>query len=198
LSKKGFEQMPQSQNNRQLIFRRRKLRASFDMTSRKTMLLFLAMLLAIGIASAQRASAGDIIPQTGTWQGHSQVREVSGCTAEIRAEIEAEPQEEMLYSQPVAFSAPFDLRQFNTAWETDVNWARRGLNFWSGTMVETERSPFGSVTSTTEIETFVLNDVKILQKAIVTVSFSRALAKQLGTSSPCVIDADITHQRVGP
>ena len=190
--------MLQSQNNRQLIFRRRKLRTSFDTTSRKALLLLLAMLLAFGIASAQSASAADIVPQTGTWQGHSQVRGVSGCTAEIRAEIEAEPQEEVLYSQPVALTAPFDLRQFNTVWDTDVNWARRGLNFWTGTLVETERSPFGSVTSTTEVETFVLNEVKILQKAIVTVSFSNALAKQLGTSTPCVIDADITHQRVGP
>ena len=177
---------------------RRRMRNCWDHENWKALFLMAAMLLALFITTAQKVAAADFLPRDGVWQGQSSIRSVAGCTEELRADIQAEVRDELLYSSPMKFTAPFSLDQFNGVFEADVQWDRKGPNLWTGTYIETEKSLFGSITSKTRVETQVLSDNEISQNAVVTISFSRALAAKLGTTSPCVVDMDVAHRRVGP
>ncbi|MEO1108055.1 MAG: hypothetical protein AAFX90_09060 [Pseudomonadota bacterium] len=190
--------MQHKHRKRIFIQRRYKSGRVLDTDAKKALLLLLAMLLAFGIASAQKALAADIRPKDGVWQGATTVRQVNGCTPEIQQEIKSGPQTEILYHDSMTFKAPFDFKQFNRVLDADVRWTKQGPNQWHGTVVETERTMFGAVTSTTELKTLVASDTRINQTAVMTVSFSRRLAEKLGVSAPCVVDIDITHRHLGP
>ncbi|UWR86734.1 hypothetical protein K4L05_20010 (plasmid) [Phaeobacter inhibens] len=157
----------------------------------------IALGLAIGVSPASRAGAGvdDIQPRDGHWLALMQFRSVSGCSATLRREIEADAEDELLYSKPLTFSTPLDLNHLNAAWEVDIDWTRTSPNRWEGVMTEVERTLFGKVTTVTALKTRVISEGLIDQKAVATITFPPRIARQIGTAEPCVVHADITHRR---
>ncbi|MFV1528432.1 MULTISPECIES: hypothetical protein [unclassified Phaeobacter] len=156
----------------------------------------IALGFAIGATPATSAGTGsvDIQPRDGHWLALMQFRSVSGCSATLRREIESDAKDEVLYSKPLHFSKPLDLNQLNAAWEVDINWTRTSPNRWEGVMTEVERTLFGKVTTVTELQTRVISEGLIDQKAVATISFPPRMVRQIGSAEPCVVHADITHR----
>ncbi|MQY41932.1 hypothetical protein GG681_04720 [Epibacterium sp. SM1969] len=189
--------MAHNQSNWLSGSKHQKLQYCRDTATTKAVSLVLAILLASVIASTNQASASEITPRDGVWSGNASIRDIRGCTPELRSEISSDAEDNTLYSENVTFKHPFELKQFNDVWEVDVNWTKHGPNHWTGKYVEVERSLFGSVTITTEVETHLLSDTQIQQSALQTLAFSKGLARKLGTKTPCVIESDITHRHMG-
>ncbi|APG49400.1 hypothetical protein [Phaeobacter porticola] len=156
----------------------------------------IALGFTIGASPATSAGAGseDIQPQDGHWLALMQFRSVSGCSAQVRREIEADAEDEVLYSKPLTFTQPLDLNHLNEAWEVDIDWTRTSPNRWEGAMTEVERTLFGKITTVTELQTRVISEGLIDQKAVATISFPPRMIRQIGSADPCVIHADITHR----
>ncbi|MFS4583610.1 hypothetical protein [Phaeobacter sp. C3_T13_0] len=159
--------------------------------------LCIALGLVLGLSPATQAGASgdDIQPSDGEWLALMQFRSVSGCSATLRREIEADSEDEVLYSKPLSFSKPLDLNHLNAAWEVDIDWTRTSPNRWEGVMTEVERTLFGKITTVTELKTRVVSEGLIDQKAVATINFPPRMIRQIGSAEPCVIHADITHRR---
>lgn len=148
----------------------------------------------IGLVWASGASAADIQPRDGHWVAVIKFRSVSGCSVQMRNEIESDAADEVLYSKALEFPNPLDLNKMDKAWNVDATWTRKGPNQWAGVMSETERTLFGKISSVTAINTQVLSDGKIDQQSVTTVTFPPRMARKFGTSKPCVINSDILHR----
>ncbi|WP_338469216.1 hypothetical protein [Roseobacter fucihabitans] len=112
----------------------------------------------------------------------------------MRREIEADAEDEVLYSKALTFPEPLDLNKLNEAWDVDIAWTRERANQWAGQMTETERTLYGKITTVTDLETRVISDGLIDQLAVITVNFPRRMAERMGSKEPCVIHAAITHR----
>lgn len=165
--------------------KRRSVRAIF------TCLLAGATISLIGTSDAR---AAEIQPTNGHWVAVMKFRSVSGCSAQMRHDIESDAEDEELYSKVLEFPNPLDLNKLNKLWEVDINWVRNGPNRWAGTMFETERTLLGKITSDTAIDTQVVSREKIDQQMVMTVSFPPRMARQIGSSDPCVIHFDVQHR----
>ena len=157
-------------------------------------ILVLLVYISVGLTCASVAEAGDIHPRDGHWLAVMKFQSVSGCSAQMRQEIEAEAKDEELYSKVLTFPEPFDLNRLNDAWDVNVKWTRRGPNHWVGRMTETERTLFGKIISVTDLNSLIISDGLIDQQVVTTVTFPPRLARKLGADEPCVINSDITHR----
>ncbi|SFI82132.1 hypothetical protein [Celeribacter neptunius] len=145
--------------------------------------------------AAAFASAAEIQPKTGLWQGQAELLGQSGCPPDLVAQMsEAFAREAGYGPKHIAFPAPFEPESL----AGDFTWTQLGENLWRAEFQDIKDSAMGALVTDHQIDLKVLSETELEQVSSLRVTFPPALAKMLATDAPCAVNTRVIHRYAGP
>ncbi|WP_417261437.1 hypothetical protein [Celeribacter sp.] len=153
-----------------------------------------SVIAVVGMAPLM-ATAADIQPTSGQWQGQATLLGQDGCPPQMVDQMPGAFSENANYGpQQITFPDPFTPESF----VGDFAWVKLGENHWQAAFQQSNQTGMGALVADHKIDLYVRFETALEQISVLQVTFPPSLAQMLGTSAPCVISSRVDHRYVGP